>query len=112
MCIRDRQYATAYGHLSAFAAGMHQGERVRQGEVIGYVGMTGLATGPHLHYEVHDHGVQINPLSLKMAAMTRLDGDALKAFEAARAGIERELDGLRQDLVAHSGAPDQTAAAP
>src|SRR4029079_1269209 len=43
-----QQYATAYGHLSAFARGLHPGERVRQGEVIGYVGMTGLAPGPHL----------------------------------------------------------------
>jgi murein DD-endopeptidase MepM/ murein hydrolase activator NlpD len=95
------QYTTAYGHLSAFAHGLHDGERVRQGEVIGYVGMTGLATGPHLHYEVHDHGGQVDPLSIKMPALTRLAGAYLKAFEATRYAVERELIELRQDLVAH-----------
>src|SRR5678815_4799189 len=102
MCIRDRQYTTAYGHLSAFARGLHEGERVRQGEVIGYVGMTGMATGPHLHYEVHYQGAQIDPQSVKMPALTRLAGDDLKAFEASRDAVERELYELRQDLIAHA----------
>lgn len=96
----NQQYATAYAHLSAFARGLYEGEHVRQGEVIGYVGMTGLATGPHLHYEVHYQGVQIDPLSVKMPAMTRLAGSDLKAFQASRGAIERELIELRQDLVA------------
>jgi murein DD-endopeptidase MepM/ murein hydrolase activator NlpD len=98
----NAQYATAYGHLSAFARGLHEGERVRQGEVIGYVGMSGMATGPHLHYEVHYQGVQIDPLSVRMPATTRLAGDGLKAFEAERDQIERQLLDLRQDLVAHA----------
>jgi murein DD-endopeptidase MepM/ murein hydrolase activator NlpD len=97
------QYTTAYGHLSAFAHGLHDGERVRQGEVIGYVGMTGLATGPHLHYEVHYQGAQIDPLSVKMPALIRLAGDDLKAFETNRNAVERELYDLRQDLVAQYG---------
>src|ERR1700733_2209058 len=59
--------STAYGHLSRFATGMRKGMRVRQGEVFAYSGMTGLATGPHLHYEILVKGVQVNPLSLKMA---------------------------------------------
>jgi murein DD-endopeptidase MepM/ murein hydrolase activator NlpD len=99
----DREYATAYGHLSAFARGLHPGERVRQGEVIGYVGMTGLATGPHLHYEVHYQGAQVDPLSVKMPALSRLAGDDLKAFEAGRDAVDRELYDLRQDLVAQYG---------
>ena len=103
-----QQYATAYGHLSAFARGLHPGERVRQGEVIGYVGMTGMATGPHLHYEVHYQGAQVDPLSIKMPALTRLAGDDQKAFEAGRDAADRELNDLRQDLVAQYGCrPDR-----
>ncbi len=58
------KYSTAYGHLSGFAKGIHRGSKVSQGDVIGYVGMTGLATGPHLHYEFRVAGVQQNPLSV------------------------------------------------
>jgi murein DD-endopeptidase MepM/ murein hydrolase activator NlpD len=96
----NKEYETAYGHLSGFAKNLHQGEHVQQGEVIGYVGMTGLATGPHLHYEVHYHGTQINPLSVKMPAMTKLAGDDLKAFQAARSATEADLSELRRDLIA------------
>ena len=99
----NAQYATAYGHLSAFAHGLREGERVRQGEVIGYVGMSGMATGPHLHYEVHYQGAQIDPLSVRMPATTRLAGDDLKAFEAEHDRIERQLLDGRRDLVAHAG---------
>ena len=98
----NEQYTTAYAHLSAFARGLKEGDRVRQGEVIGYVGMTGSATGPHLHYEVHDHGAAVDPQSIKMPAMTRLAGADLKAFEAYRAVVENRLIDLRQDVVAHA----------
>ncbi|MGE5269803.1 MAG: peptidoglycan DD-metalloendopeptidase family protein [Thiohalocapsa sp.] len=102
----NKEYATAYGHLRAFAHGLHAGEHVKQGDVIGYVGMTGMATGPHLHYEVHQDGVQVDPLSLKMPALTRLAGSDLKAFQARRDDIERELRelrrGPRRDLVARA----------
>jgi murein DD-endopeptidase MepM/ murein hydrolase activator NlpD len=57
---------TLYGHLSAFAAGVHSGTRVHQGEVIGYVGMTGWATGPHLHYEYRVGGVFYDPLRVAL----------------------------------------------
>lgn len=59
-------YETVYGHLSGFAKGLHKGQHVNQGDVIGYVGMTGLATGPHLHYEFKVAGVQRNPLSIEV----------------------------------------------
>lgn len=98
----NQEYATAYGHLSGFAPGLHEGEHVRQGDVIGYVGMTGLATGPHLHYEVHYDGNQIDPLSVKMTASTRLADSDLKAFENIRRAVERQLIELRQDLVARA----------
>jgi murein DD-endopeptidase MepM/ murein hydrolase activator NlpD len=96
----NEEYTTAYAHLSAFARGLREGERVRQGEVIGYVGMTGNATGPHLHYEVHDHGAPVDPQSIKMPAMTRLAGADLKEFEAYRARVENRLIALRQDRIA------------
>jgi len=60
------QYSTAYGHLSAFSKNLHKGSKVSQGDVVGYVGMTGLATGPHLHYEFRVAGVQRNPLNIAM----------------------------------------------
>lgn len=61
----NKHLSTLYGHLSRFAKGLHRGARVVQGQTIAYVGMTGLATGPHLHYEVHVDGVYRNPLAIK-----------------------------------------------
>ncbi|HET8941954.1 MAG TPA: peptidoglycan DD-metalloendopeptidase family protein [Rudaea sp.] len=75
------EYSTAYGHMSAFAKGLHIGSRVRQGDVIGYVGMTGLATGPHLHYEVRVFGKQRNPLTMTMPKPQPLPATQLVAFE-------------------------------
>jgi murein DD-endopeptidase MepM/ murein hydrolase activator NlpD len=89
----NAQYATAYGHMSRFAKGLQQGSKVRQGEVIGYVGSTGMATGPHLHYEVLVDGTQINPMSVKLAGR-KLDGKELQRFEALKAEIKQ----LRRDL--------------
>ncbi|MGA7179168.1 MAG: M23 family metallopeptidase [Thiobacillaceae bacterium] len=59
-------YSTAYGHLSRFAKGLHRGSRVSQGQVVAYVGMTGMATGPHLHYEFRVNNVQRNPLAMNL----------------------------------------------
>ena len=87
------QYATAYGHMSRFAKGIQQGSKVRQGDVIGYVGSTGMATGPHLHYEVLISGSQINPMSVKLAGR-KLDGKELRRFEALKAEIKQ----LRKNL--------------
>jgi murein DD-endopeptidase MepM/ murein hydrolase activator NlpD len=80
--------ATAYAHLSRIAAAAAAGQHVRQGEVIGYVGMTGAATGPHLHYEVLKDGAQVNPISVTIPVDNRLEGRELVAFRemsAARA---------------------------
>ncbi len=74
--------STAYGHMSRFVKGQHVGEHVRQGEVIGYVGMTGLATGPHLHYEFRVNGVQRNPQSVTLPKPQPLPAAQLARFKA------------------------------
>jgi murein DD-endopeptidase MepM/ murein hydrolase activator NlpD len=94
-------YSTAYAHLSRFATGMKVGRRVRQGEVIGYVGSTGLSTGSHLHYEVLIADKQINPLSVKLPTGEKLNGPEKQRFLLAKAGADRLRDQLQlQQLVA------------
>ncbi len=73
-------YETTYNHLSAFARGLHKGERVRQGQVIGYIGQTGLATGPHLHYEVLVNGHFVDPMKVRLARTREISGHMLVAF--------------------------------
>jgi murein DD-endopeptidase MepM/ murein hydrolase activator NlpD len=82
-------YATAYAHLSRFASGVRAGARVHQGDVVAYSGMTGLATGPHLHYEIRVKNSSINPLTVKVASGRKLDGEELRDFFAERAHIEK-----------------------
>ncbi|HKO07892.1 MAG TPA: peptidoglycan DD-metalloendopeptidase family protein [Alphaproteobacteria bacterium] len=92
----NSEYGTAYAHMSAIARGIRVGERVRQGQVIGYVGATGLATGPHLYYEVLVHERQINPLSVKLPTGVKLAGTELKSFIASKAGTDAALASLPQ----------------
>ena len=84
------QYQTAYAHMSKFAKGISKGDKVKQGEVIGYVGATGRVTGPHLHYEILIDGAQVNPGKVKMASGDKLTGKQLKAFQAQMAEIDAE----------------------
>jgi murein DD-endopeptidase MepM/ murein hydrolase activator NlpD len=76
------RFDTAYAHMSRFASGLKRGSRVRQGQVIGYVGTTGRSTGPHLHYEIHVEGRQTNPMRLKLPSGRKLKGSELIAFRA------------------------------
>jgi len=85
------KYTTWYGHLSRFANGLRKGRRVAQGEVIGYVGATGLATGPHLHYEFRINGVYQNPLLVVMPAAPPIAPDQKPKFEQAVAPFARQL---------------------
>ncbi len=73
-------YSTGYGHMSRFAPGLHVGSHVRQGQVIGYVGESGWATGPHLHYEVRIHGRPVNPLTVTMPKPKPLPTHLLALF--------------------------------
>ncbi len=82
-------YKTAYAHLKGFSRGIKKGKRVRQGDIIGYVGTTGRSTGPHLHYEVHHKGHAVNPQKLKIATGIKLNGKALNNFKARRDIINR-----------------------
>lgn len=97
------EYSTAYGHMSRFAAGLRRGERVKQGQIIGYVGMTGLATGPHLHYEVLKDGTQINPLSVKTVDQARLQGRDLQRFMAEKAEVDARVRRADETLLAQNG---------
>ncbi len=86
----NSEYSTAYAHLSRYKKGVHAGKRVKQGEIIGYVGSTGRSTGPHLHFEVIRHGKRINPLSVKLPSGTKLAGKELKKFLALVNDIKRQ----------------------
>jgi murein DD-endopeptidase MepM/ murein hydrolase activator NlpD len=83
------EYSTAYAHLSKFGNGITEGTRVRQGQIIGYVGSTGRSTGPHLHYEVLRRGAQINPMGVKFPTGRKLEGVDLVQFKHARGDIDR-----------------------
>lgn len=86
-------YKTAYAHLKGFAKGIKAGTRVRQDQIIGYVGTTGRSTGPHLHYEVIKNGRHVNPRSLAQLSGRPLAASELPAFEKRRA----EIDNKRQN---------------
>jgi murein DD-endopeptidase MepM/ murein hydrolase activator NlpD len=77
-------YATGYGHMSAFARNMAEGKKVRQGQVIGYVGSTGLSTGAHLHYEILINGRFVDPMKIRLPRGRVLEGPILAQFERER----------------------------
>ena len=85
-------YETLYAHLSNFKKGLENGDLVKQGEVIGYVGQTGLATGPHLHYEFRVDGVHRNPETLNLAQSLPLHADVLADFKAQTLPILAQLN--------------------
>jgi murein DD-endopeptidase MepM/ murein hydrolase activator NlpD len=86
------RYTTLYGHMSRFANGLRVGSRVGQGDVIGYVGMTGLATGPHLHYEFRVGGAHRDPLTVELPKAEPLAGDALRRYRGVSAQLIAQLE--------------------
>ncbi len=93
-------YSTAYGHLSRFGKGLKRGAHIGQGQVIGYVGSTGLATGPHLHYEFRINNVQKNPLALKLPTSYPLDARAKAQFAGKVQPLAANLELLRNTNLA------------
>ncbi|WP_428610390.1 peptidoglycan DD-metalloendopeptidase family protein [Sedimenticola sp.] len=94
------QYTTLYAHLSKFRGGVNTGSRVRQGQVIGYVGKSGLATGPHLHYEFRVNGVHRNPLTIKLPAAEPLAKNYRAKFTEISSHLLAELDLIAKTMVA------------
>ena len=85
-------YETSYNHQSAIARGVVPGAKVRQGQVIGYVGSTGLSTGAHLHYELMVNGRKVDPMRVRLPIGRVLKGDELRAFERERERIDDLLE--------------------
>ena len=81
-------YVTAYNHMSGFARGMTEGLRIRQGQLVGYLGSSGLSTGPHLHYEVMVNGHFVDPMRVKLARTREIEGKLLADFKRERDRID------------------------
>jgi murein DD-endopeptidase MepM/ murein hydrolase activator NlpD len=101
-------YETAYGHMSAFAKGLEPGKRVRQGQVIGFVGSTGQSTGAHVHYEILVNGRFVDPMRVKLPRGRSLDGPLLAGFEKER----DRLDAMMSNRGAGARVSDAAVAAP
>ncbi len=102
MLKHNNGYETAYGHMSAYAKGLEEGKRVHQGQVIGFVGSTGLSTGSHVHYEIRVNGRFVDPMRIKLPRGRELTGPMLASFDQER----DRLDGImarKPSRVASSG---------
>lgn len=94
------QYSTLYAHMSRFNSKARNGQRVRQGQVIGYVGMTGLATGPHLHYEFRMNGVHRNPLTVSLPKASPIEHEYLQDFKKVAIQRLAQLELIQNNMLA------------
>lgn len=90
-------FETLYAHMSKFAKGVNVGTVVRQGQIIGYSGSTGMSTGPHLHYEVIKNGVHVNPMTVKLPAIDNLDAENKKLFMAKKEKLLEAINTLKSN---------------
>ncbi|NMG46369.1 peptidoglycan DD-metalloendopeptidase family protein [Aromatoleum toluvorans] len=95
-------YESAYAHLNGFARGLRKGQRVRQGDVIGYVGSTGWATGAHLHFEIRVNGIARDPMKIALPTTQPLGGNALAAFRRETTPLLERLALLNRTTVARA----------
>jgi len=102
----NSEYTTGYGHMKGYAKGIRPGVRVKQGQVIGYVGSTGRSTGPHLHFEIIRNGKKVDPLKVKAATGENLTGKNLQEFKRTVAQIED----IRNNRTAQKEAPKTSTA--
>lgn len=100
------KYSTLYAHLHKYARGIRAGKRVKQGQIIGYVGKSGLATGPHLHYEFRVNGVHRNPLTVKLPKVESISKSVLPEFRKTITPVLAELDRITGKNVLASKQPD------
>ncbi len=104
------KYSTLYGHLSRFASSLKTGKRVKQGQIIGYVGMTGLATGPHLHYEFRINGIHHNPLTVALPKVIGITSEIMADFKQQTSPLLAQLNSLTGSNQARAEKKDSTIA--
>jgi murein DD-endopeptidase MepM/ murein hydrolase activator NlpD len=110
-----QSYETLYAHMSRFRAGMRAGAKVKQGQIIGYVGSSGLATAPHLHYEFRVNGIHKNPVNIVMPRANPIPRQQLAAFQSQIAPLIAQMESSRTPKVAQAPAnilPAISAATP
>lgn len=90
----NSEYQTAYAHMHRYGKGMRKGKRIRQGDVIGYVGTTGRSTGPHLHYEIIRKGAKVNPMRVRMPSGKKLKGEELARFQTTKVQFDQQYADL------------------
>jgi murein DD-endopeptidase MepM/ murein hydrolase activator NlpD len=100
MVTHQGHFTTVYGHLSRFAGGLHKGQRLEQGQIVGYVGMTGLTTGPHLHYEFKLNGIQRDPLKVALPDGKPISESQKTAFADRTRDLFGQLDTFRNIRIA------------